>query len=338
MKAIRLNSPENLVVEDVPIPELTDGWALVEMHHGVICGSDKRWYKVGAHKMPLTLGHELSGIVREVKDETAKDLIGKPVSIIPLLACGKCGYCRSGLYNLCGSYKYLGSSTDGGFADYVAVPLANLIPVPETIELDEVALIDPFSVGLHALRMANYRSGQSVIILGAGAVGMTAATYLIDVFGGLNVTVADVAPGKLELAQKMGAKTIDLNSVGDLSKYSADVIVIATAAPSAISLAFQMVEKRGVISVPGITYQPLEIPAKTWELLLRKEARVVGSWNYVWSKWPEDEWGTTIAYMASQKIKPKNLITHHFKLDKAVEAFNVAFNDPCALVVMFDMN
>lgn len=338
MKAIRLNGPENLTVEDVPIPELLPGWAMVEMHHAIICGSDKRWYKVGSHKVPLTLGHELSGIVVDVADKSTQELVGKPVSIIPLLNCGVCETCRSGHYNLCSHYKYLGSSYDGGFAELVAVPVQNLVPVPYTLGLDEVAAIDPFSVGLHALRMADYRGGQSAIVLGAGAIGLTTANYLIDVFGARDVTVGDVVPEKLEVARKLGAKALNLAAGEDLSAYRADVVVIATAAPAAVNAAFTMVNKRGVISVPGIAYQPLELPAKTWEQLLRREARVVGSWNYVWSAMPENEWQTTIEYMAARRIKPQSIITHHFTLDQAVEAFQAAFNDPRAISVMFDIN
>jgi L-iditol 2-dehydrogenase len=338
MKAIRLNGPENLTVENVPAPELIAGWAIVEMRHAIICGSDKRWYKVGSHKVPLTLGHELSGIVREVADESAKDLVGKHVSIIPLMNCGTCEVCRSGHYNLCSHYKYLGSSYDGGFAELVAVPVQNLIPVPESLPLDDVASIDPFSVGLHAIRMAEYRGGQSAIILGAGAIGLTTAEYLLNVFGGLDVTVADVVPEKLEVARKMGAKTINMATEKDLTIFHADVVVIATAAPSAVNAAFYMVNKRGVISVPGIAYQPIEMPAKTWEQLLRREARVIGSWNYVWSAMPENEWQSTINYMVAGKIIPQRIITHHFKLDQAHEAFDAAFNDPTAISVMFDIN
>lgn len=338
MKAVRLNGPENITVEDIPAPKLNPGWAIVEMRHAIICGSDKRWYKVGAHKMPLTLGHELSGVVREVADKSAEDLVGKAVSIIPLMNCGVCEVCRSGRYNLCSHYSYLGSSYDGGFAEQVAVPVQNLIPVPTSLDLDEVASIDPFSVGLHALRQADYRGGQSAIVLGAGAVGLTTTNYLIDVFGAQDVTVGDVVPEKLEIAGKLGAKTFNLATEKDLSAYHADVVVIATAAPSAINAAFYMVNKRGVISVPGIAYQPIEMPARTWEQLLRREARVIGSWNYVWSAMPENEWQTTISYMAARRIKPQAIITHHFKLDQAVEAFQTAFNDPKAISVMFDIN
>ncbi|NMB91203.1 MAG: alcohol dehydrogenase catalytic domain-containing protein, partial [Chloroflexi bacterium] len=289
-------------------------------------------------KMPLTLGHELSGIVREVANDADQGLVGKPVSIIPLMNCGVCDVCQSGHFNLCSHYTYLGSSYDGGFAELVTAPVRSLIPVPETLGLDEVAAIDPYSVGLHALRMAEYRGGQSAIILGAGAIGLTTANYLLDVFGSLDVTVADVVPEKLEIARNLGAKTLDLKAASDLSQYRADVVVIATAAPSAIATAILMVNKRGVITVPGISYQDISMPARTWEQILRREARVVGSWNYVWSAMPENEWVTTISYIAAQRIQPRRLITHHFKLDQAVEAFETAFNDPKANMVMFDIN
>lgn len=337
MKAIRLKEPEKIVVETIPDPELAPGWALIEMRHAAICGSDKRWYKVGAHKMPLTLGHELAGIVREVADESARDLVGKHVSIIPLVNCGTCGVCQSGNFNLCSQYTYLGSSQDGGFAELVAAPLQSIFPVPDVVDLDGVAITAPYTVALHALRMADYRSGQSAIVLGAGAIGLMTTNYLKNFFGAMDVTVADVIPEKLEIARKLGAKTLDLKST-DISEYHADVIVVATAAPSAINTAFDMVNKHGTISVPGITYLPIEMPAKTWEQLLRREAKVIGSWNYVWHDMPENEWATTLACLEAQKLTPRTLITHHFTLDQAQEAFDTAFNDPNAGVVMFDMN
>ena len=337
MKAIRLKAPEKIAVENIPDPVLSPGWALIEMRHAAICGSDKRWYKVGAHKMPLTLGHELSGVVLKVADEFAKDLVGQHVSIIPLVNCGTCGTCLSGNYNLCGQYTYLGSSCDGGFAEMVVAPLQSIFPVPASVDLDGVAIIAPYTVALHALRMADYRSGQSAIVLGAGAIGLMATNYLKNFFGAMDVTVADVIPEKLEIAQELGAKTLDLKN-DNISEYHADVIVVATAAPSAINTAFDMVNKHGVISVPGITYLPIEMPAKTWEKLLRREAKVVGSWNYVWHEMPENEWATTLSCLESQKINPKTLITHHYSLDQAQEAFDTAFNDPKAGVVMFDIN
>ncbi|MGI6251078.1 MAG: alcohol dehydrogenase catalytic domain-containing protein [Anaerolineaceae bacterium] len=338
MKAIRLIDRETLTVEDIPMPELKPGWALVEMKHAIICGSDKRWYKVGAHKMPLTLGHELAGIVRKVEGDPDSGLLNKRVSIIPLMNCGECPACMSGAYNLCPNYKYLGSSFDGGFAEFVAVPVQNIVLVPETLNLSSVAAVDPYAVGLHALRRGNYRAGQSAVVIGAGTIGLTATDYLLNVLGALDVTVADVVPEKLRIAEKLGAKSLDLSKNPNLDDYLADIVLVATAAPSSIGNALFLAKRGGTVTVAGIPYNPVELAAKNFEQLMRREIKMMGCWNYVWSAMPENEWNTTIQFLASGKLHPELLITHHFSLDDGAKGFETALHDPNAVMVEYVIN
>ena len=126
MKAYVLDGIGQLVYRDVPLPRLHADEVLVEVVNAGICGSDvPRIFKTGTYHFPTIPGHEFAGIVREVSDEQYRSLIGKRVGVFPLIPCMRCEQCRSKSYEMCQSYNYLGSRTDGGFAEYVAVPVWN---------------------------------------------------------------------------------------------------------------------------------------------------------------------------------------------------------------------
>ena len=132
MKAYVLNGIGKLDYMDVPAPELKSGWALVKVKAAGICGSDiPRIFQTGTYHFPTIPGHEFAGVVTEVCDDKDREWIGKRVGIFPLIPCQECFVCRSGQYEMCRSYDYLGSRRDGGFAEYAAVPVWNLIELPE---------------------------------------------------------------------------------------------------------------------------------------------------------------------------------------------------------------
>ena len=144
MKAWILSEIGKIEYTDVqrPIPE--PGETLIKVRAAGICGSDvPRTYKTGAHKMPIIIGHEFSGVVEET---------GERVGIFPLIPCKECGPCRSGHYEMCRHYDYIGSRRDGAFAEYVAVPEENLIKLPDEVSFEEAAMLEPMAVAVHAMR------------------------------------------------------------------------------------------------------------------------------------------------------------------------------------------
>ena len=151
MRAQILYGIGNIKYAETGMPSAGSGQALIRLRRSGICGSDiPRIFKTGAHNMPLIPGHEMMGVVEKCAERS--DLEGKRVGIFPLLPCHKCRQCRSGHYEMCENYNYLGSRCDGGFAEYVIAPVWNLIPIPDSVSDDAAAMLEPMSVAVHAIR------------------------------------------------------------------------------------------------------------------------------------------------------------------------------------------
>lgn len=198
MKAQVLYGIDNLKYSEVDTPSIGQGEALIKVARCGICGSDiPRIYKTGAHNMPLIPGHEFSG--RVVACDSRPDLVGKRVSVFPLIPCNKCAQCRQQHYEMCQNYDYLGSRSDGGFAEYVKVPVWNLVPVPDEVSDDDAAMLEPLCVAVHALRQIGLLNGGSwygsdmegsevvelestkfVAVCGLGTIGLLVALLLKD--------------------------------------------------------------------------------------------------------------------------------------------------------------
>lgn len=153
MKAYVLEGIGQLVYKDVQIPQLGADEVLVEVMNAGICGSDiPRIFKTGTYHFPTVPGHEFAGIVRQAASKNNNYLIGKRVGVFPLMPCMKCEQCKKKAYEMCQSYNYLGSRTDGGFAEYAAVPAWNLIELPPKVSFEDAAMLEPAGVALHAIR------------------------------------------------------------------------------------------------------------------------------------------------------------------------------------------
>ena len=167
MKAYVLEEIGQLAYKDVPTPQLGDDEVLVEVVNAGICGSDiPRIFKTGTYHFPTIPGHEFAGIVRQAATEANKRFIGKNVGVFPLIPCMECEPCQDMAYEMCKSYNYLGSRTDGGFAEYVAVPVWNLIELPSEVSFEDAAMLEPTCVALHAVRQADMMEVRSAAVYG----------------------------------------------------------------------------------------------------------------------------------------------------------------------------
>ena len=165
MKAWKLSDIGDFEYTDVDIPGIGDNEVLVKVRAAGICGSDiPRVYKDGAHNMPLTIGHEFAGEVADTGKGVPKDWNGKRVGIFPLIPCKECIACKQRKYEMCRNYSYLGSRRDGGFAEYVSVPEWNLIELPDLVDFEVAAMLEPMAVATHAMRRINPDSDNTVVI------------------------------------------------------------------------------------------------------------------------------------------------------------------------------
>lgn len=184
MKAWILYGINDLRLENVRMPLPVKGEVLVRIKATGICGSDvPRVFGTGAHRHPLVIGHEFSGIVEGIGREASAAWLGRRVGVFPLIPCRECTPCRQGQYELCRDYGYLGSRRDGGFAEYVSVPAGNLIGLPESVSFEEAAMLEPMAVAVHAMRRGteNFElfRGAAIAICGLGTVGLLLAMFLI---------------------------------------------------------------------------------------------------------------------------------------------------------------
>lgn len=210
MKAWVLKGKNNMVLEERPMPSLKDNEVLVRIRCMGICGSDAHYYrdgKIGIYVVeePLILGHECSGEVVETGKGVSRIAPGDRVVLEPGIACGKCGYCKSGKYNLCQSMNFMATPPfDGCLCEYVAWPEDLVFQMPDTMSYQEGALIEPFTVGLQGLRQSGFTFASSAVVVGCGTIGQMMIQALKAVGAG-SIIAVDVSDLKLEMAKKMGA-------------------------------------------------------------------------------------------------------------------------------------
>ena len=169
-----------------------------------ICGSDvPRVLHNGAHYYPIVLGHEFAGDVVSVGEGVTSLKAGDTVSGVPLVPCMQCEDCRQGNYALCKNYDFIGSRSQGAFAEYVVVPEECAIRYDPAIPYEQAAMFEPSTVALHGLFCGNYRGGGNVAVLGCGTIGIFAVQWA-RIFGARNIVALDIDEGRLALAKKMG--------------------------------------------------------------------------------------------------------------------------------------
>lgn len=212
MKAIVYHGAESISVEEIAKPQPAEGWALVKISHAGICGTDLNIY-AGTHPRaaaPLVMGHEFSGILES--DNVPNIAKGSRVTVYPLLSCGHCAPCQNGDGHVCNDLKLLGIDCDGGFAEYVSVPVESVIPLSDDVSNKMGALVEPVAVCVHALRERGFRAGDNALVFGCGTIGLCTAITL-RVFGASSILMMENDAGRAALARSMGFEVVDPTEV-----------------------------------------------------------------------------------------------------------------------------
>lgn len=210
-KQIILSQPGKIHIEDAPIPKQTNGTALLKVLYGGICGSDLSAYRglspyVSYPRIP---GHELSAQVVEVGPNQSGIATGMLVTVNPYFNCGTCYPCRNGRVNCCTSNQTMGVQREGGFSEYLLMPVERLYP-GRGLGPRELAMVEPFCISYHGVKRAGIKPGENVLVVGSGTIGIMAMLAAKEF--GAKVYVADIAEGKLAHAKRMGADGVLLNS------------------------------------------------------------------------------------------------------------------------------
>jgi L-iditol 2-dehydrogenase len=324
MKAAVLHAVGDLRIDEIAKPVPGPGEVLVRIKSCGICGSDvPRVFTKGTYKFPTVVGHEFAGVTASASDLPE----GTPVTVFPLLWCGKCRECERGEYARCHDYGYLGSRSDGGFAEWVVAPRKNLLPLPAGVSLDEGAMTEPAAVALHAMRRAQLRPGETVAVFGAGPIGLLVAQWA-RALGAARVVIFDVAAPSLDLARRLGfteahnSKTADITAI--IGPNGADVTVEAAGVPATFIAAVANAAAGGRVMMLGNPSADINLPAKLVSQAMRRELSLVGTWNSSFSaSGLPDDWRTVLAAVAAGTLNLKPLITHTFPLDRTMDGMNV---------------
>ena len=311
MKAAVLYANEDLRYEEFEMPEINEGEVLVKVKATGICGSDiPRVLDHGAHYYPIVLGHEFSGEVVKIGSNVKAVRIGDRVAGIPLIPCLKCEDCQKGNYSQCKFYSFIGSRTQGSFAQYVKVPELNVIKFDESVSFEKGAFFEPATVALHGLKCADYHGGEDVAILGGGTIGLFTAQWA-KIFGAKRVFVFDIDDERLELAKRLGADVIINTLTPDFKEKAAEFtnnkgfsFVYETAgADITMKLAFELAGNKSSVCYIGTPTKDLVFTPKLLENMLRKEFKLTGSWMSYSAAFPGKEWELTAYYFATGGLK-----------------------------------
>jgi len=284
MKAVRLVKPGRpLELHEIPMPTLRSGDVLVAVKSAGICHSDVH-YRAGrspVHPLPLTLGHEVAGLIAEVGSAVDHLHTGERVCVHYMATCGHCEHCQRGHEQFCTTGKMIGKYQDGGFAEFLAVPARSIFRLPDEIPFEHGAIMMCSSAtSLHSLNKAHLRPGETVAIFGVGGLGIS-ALQLAHAFGARQVFAVDIRPAKLELASQFNAIPIDATQVDPALEIKhltdgrgVDVALELIGLPQTMEQAFKSLAVQGRVAIAGLSDQTFTIAP--YQDLINREAEIIG--------------------------------------------------------------
>ncbi|TQS46141.1 zinc-dependent alcohol dehydrogenase [Cryptosporangium phraense] len=349
MRAAVYEAPEKIVVHDLPVPNCGSHDVLVRVRACGVCGSDVHTYKKGMYVQPgQVVGHEFIGEAVVVGDQIEGIAVGDRVTGFTMGFCGKCFWCQRGQYGLCPEIfaNSMGYGRPGAFADYVlierAVLGASVHRVPDSVPVTAAATVEPVSVAVGTVTMAEVQPGDSVVVLGGGLIG-NACLQVAKASGAGKVVLVEVSPSRLAAAEAAGADAVFDARTGDplewvkqeigVGRYHfgeggmADVVIEAAGAPQTIVQSFEMVRSGGTIAFVGLPENPAPIDTTK---IVHKAPRIVGCLG--------GDFGRSIELLATEQVKTEPLVTHTFDLDDVDEAFRTQLraDDVMKVVVTMD--
>jgi 2-desacetyl-2-hydroxyethyl bacteriochlorophyllide A dehydrogenase len=318
MKAVRLIAPGRpLELQEIPIPQVGSQDVLVRVKAAGICHSDAH-YRAGKSRvdpLPLTLGHEVAGVVESVGAEVRRLKRGDRVCIHYMATCGDCEYCNQGSEQFCTTGQMIGKYRDGGYAEYILVPARSAFKLPDEIPFEQGAIMMCSSAtSLHALNKGRLQSGESVAIFGIGGLGIS-AVQLARAFGASTVYAVDIKTSKLDLARQLGAIPINAamnDPVAEIKRLTGgrgvDVALELIGLPLTMKQAIQSLAIKGRALLVGITQQSFEV--SPYSEVLNKEAEIIGVSDHLAQELP-----LLLDWAKQGRLNLSDVVTHTVPLD-----------------------
>lgn len=336
MKALKLYDVEDLRYEEANKPVLEKANDVIVKVKAVgICGSDlSRYKKLGPYIKGMVWGHEFSGEVVEVGDGVSRVKVGDRIAGVPTFICEdldvkKCHYCEKAEYARCENLTVIGARHGGAYAEYIRLPEKNCMPIPDSVDYESAAMVEPSAVVIHGFYRSNLTAGDEVVVVGCGNIGLL-SIKISKIFGASKIIAVDIADEALEMAKEYGA-THTINSLKEntLEKIAlvtenlmADIVVEAAGSPITSSQVFGYAKKGGGVVFLGIPYADVKIERFYFEKIVRSELNIWGSWSCVSAPFPGKEWKTIVSLLENNQLELKSMITHRLKLEDGPEIFN----------------
>ena len=321
MKAIVIDKPYEVEIRDVPMPTVGEGEALLRVLYVGICGADVASY---TGNQPFTTypripGHEFSAEIIEIPENDKGLKKGDVVTCNPYFNCGKCYSCERGHVNCCTDNRTMGVQRDGAFCEYISMPVERIYP-GMGLTAKELALIEPFSISHHAISRAAIRPTDSVLIVGAGPIGLFALLAAKQFAG--KIAVADVLNNRLDLAMSYGADGVVNTATDDIAKFTEeftdgrgfDVCIEACGRPETFLMCIDEAAYAANIILIGNGKRETTF---LHSIILKKELNIFGSRNAM-----KQDFLDNIELAASGKVDLMKMVSGVYEMDKAAEAFD----------------
>lgn len=321
MKAIVIDKPYEVEIRDVPMPTVGEGEALLRVLYVGICGADVASY---TGNQPFTTypripGHEFSAEIIEIPENDKGLKKGDVVTCNPYFNCGKCYSCERGHVNCCTDNQTMGVQRDGAFCEYISMPIERIYP-GMGLTAQELALIEPFSISRHAISRAVIHQTDSVLIVGAGPIGLFALLAAKQFAG--KIAVADVLNNRLDLAMSYGADGVVNTATEDIAKFTEeftdgrgfDVCIEACGRPETFLMCIDEAAYAANIILIGNGKRETTF---LHSIILKKELNIFGSRNAM-----KQDFLDNIELAASGKVDLMKMVSGVYEMDKAADAFD----------------
>jgi len=328
MKIANWYGGKDFRIEDVPKPKIKDDEALIAVKAASICGSEVHAYtgiskrREEIHGLPLVMGHEFSGEVVDVGKHVEKVTAGDRVSVNPITTCGKCEQCITGRTNICKNFRVLGLHVDGAFAEYVPIVGKNCYKIPNSMSFEEASLIEPCSVGVHAVNITPLELGDDVAVLGDGPIGLM-ALQAAKCAGAGRIFVSGHHNYRLDMAKKLGAdEVINVKEEDPVKKImeltdgeGVDAVLEAVGSRKNVQQGLELIKKGKTVTVIGLMEKTMELDMLNVSV---KEATIQGDYGYT-----KREFKASLKLAAANKLNLKQVITHVLSLEDIAKGFQL---------------
>lgn len=333
MKAWVLHNINDFRAETVEEPSLGRREVLVAVKAAGICGSDiPRIYRTGTYSYPLIPGHEFAGEVVKTGTDANPEWQGKRVGVFPLIPCGECIPCQKKRYEMCRHYSYIGSRRDGAFAEYVAVPVQNLIELPDSTSYEEAAMLEPMAVAVHAIRRFSSPVQGTTAVCGLGTIGLLLVMFLREQ-GNRRILTIGNKDFQREMAGRMGIEEDCYCDAGqeDVEKWlmektdgtGADVFFECVGKNETFQQAISLTAPGGKIILVGNPYSDMSLEKAVYWKILRNQLSVTGTWNSSFTDSGEDDWHYVLERLRGKKVAPAMFISHKFRFHELERGLHI---------------